>query len=1076
MHLMISDPSFLTLQWQIITLSSELIYQDMIFIILRMVVILSIFRNVSSTINVTIGLLAPLTGARVLGDSLFHLVEDTFILIKNDPNFSEIKRHDVNFVYKFRDTACDIGQGLYELVSVMDFHAGKDHKIDTFIGPVCDELCMAAGHLAKQWNIPMVSFGCAEKSLSDNNLYSTFARVSTPYLEMEMFIEDTIKHFGWHRLIIAEGSEKIWRESAEHIDVKLEKKGYDVNLLSIYNDPVYLTHHLKVESYTTRVFLIYAYPRDVIGILCAANELGLLNGEYAFLTVDFGLAFHDSDLTCPINVTDGVLDFSFDILSAVNHLAHAEHEDEVAEEEAHEKIKNGIGLHLLSDAVYLYASALNKVLAKGYTPKNISMIMKNMQNVTITTPYGVFSTDENGTRMATFALYNIFNENFTQVAGFNSTQSRFFRNVSIIWPGGGTHKPLGRPACGWNKEYCITVQSNTYLIASVSAMAALVVLLCIAFVAIFIHLRRKRLLKEEMENMEWKISFCDLDTSSGRTFHSMCSKSSFLNDTRTSRSQSISIKTEMSGAQQIFTKTAKYQGSIVAIKHVNKAFVAITPSVIQEINQIRHLKHNNVFCLNGACVDPLNIYIVSTYYNKGSLLDVLSNSNIKLDWIFKLSFASDIAKGMIFIHDSVIESHGKLRSSNIYIDSRWMCKIGDLPMPNFCDGEKMCDDEKNSESFKLLWVAPELLRLVCFPPKGTQKGDIYAFAIILQEIILRATPYENETLEPNEIVQRVKTLESPPFRPKVPANAADRKILDLMRMCWEEIPMFRPNFSTILSVLKQANNGRKPNLVDQMMHMMEKYADHLEELVGERTRQLEEEQKKTDELLHRMLPPSIAHDLKYGKPIRPETVDCVTIFFSDIVQFTKLASESTAIEIVNFLNDLYTCFDTIIEHYDVYKVETIGDAYMVVSGLPVKNGLRHASEIATMALDLLSSVTTFEIRHRPNRQLQLRIGIHSGPVCAGVVGLKMPRYCLFGDTVNQASRMESSGLALRIHVSESCRDILEKLGGFQLTFRGQINMKGLGPVPTYFLTGKEGFTKELPSLNLAASLEDHEFK
>lgn len=121
--------------------------------------------------------------------------------------------------------------------------------------------------------------------------------------------------------------------------------------------------------------------------------------------------------------------------------------------------------------------------------------------------------------------------------------------------------------------------------------------------------------------------------------------------------------------------------------------------------------------------------------------------------------------------------------------------------------------------------------------------------------MLRATPYENETLEPYEIIQRVKAVESPPFRPKVPSNAADRKILDLMRMCWEEIPMFRPNFATIVSVLKQANNGRKPNLIDQMMHMMEKYADHLEELVGERTRQLEEEQKKTDELLHRMLPP-----------------------------------------------------------------------------------------------------------------------------------------------------------------------------------------------------------------------------
>ena len=97
------------------------------------------------------------------------------------------------------------------------------------------------------------------------------------------------------------------------------------------------------------------------------------------------------------------------------------------------------------------------------------------------------------------------------------------------------------------------------------------------------------------------------------------------------------------------------------------------------------------------------------------------------------------------------------------------------------------------------------------------------------------------------------------------------------------------------------------------------------------------------------------------------------------------------------------------------QVETIGDAYMVVSGLPVRNGNVHAREIARMSLALLNAVLSFKIRHRPNEQLKLRIGIHTGYVVAGVVGLKMPRYCLFGDTVNTSSRMESNGLRKFIH-------------------------------------------------------------
>ena len=141
---------------------------------------------------------------------------------------------------------------------------------------------------------------------------------------------------------------------------------------------------------------------------------------------------------------------------------------------------------------------------------------------------------------------------------------------------------------------------------------------------------------------------------------------------------------------------------------------------------------------------------------------------------------------------------------------------------------------------------------------------------------------------------------------------------------------------------------------------------------------------------------SVAEALKLGNTVPPETFDNVTIYFSDIVGFTTISHYSSPIEVVQLLNDLYTLFDEILSGYDAYKVETIGDAYMVVSGLPIRNGNRHAGEIATFALDLLHNCGKFQIKHLPGVPLRLRIGIHSGACVAGVVGLKMPRYCLFG--------------------------------------------------------------------------------
>lgn len=153
---------------------------------------------------------------------------------------------------------------------------------------------------------------------------------------------------------------------------------------------------------------------------------------------------------------------------------------------------------------------------------------------------------------------------------------------------------------------------------------------------------------------------------------------------------------------------------------------------------------------------------------------------------------------------------------------------------------------------------------------------------------------------------------------------------------------------------------------------------------------------------------------------------------------------------------IHICISCIeyIERFLITQVETIGDAYMVVSGLPVRNGTRHAMQIARMSLALLKAVHTFKIRHRPEESLRLRIGLHSGPCVAGVIGMKMPRYCLFGDTVNTASRMESNGEALKIHLSEQTKALLENYDTFDLVERGVLDVKGKGKMKTYWLEGE----------------------
>jgi len=213
---------------------------------------------------------------------------------------------------------------------------------------------------------------------------------------------------------------------------------------------------------------------------------------------------------------------------------------------------------------------------------------------------------------------------------------------------------------------------------------------------------------------------------------------------------------------------------------------------------------------------------------------------------------------------------------------------------------------------------------------------------------------------------------------------------------------------------------------------------------------LSKEQEQTERLLLNVLPKPIAERLKHSQETIAENFADATVLFADLVNFTQIAASLSPIELVNLLNQIFSTFDRLSEHYDLEKIKTIGDAYMVVGGVP-KQRPDHAQAIAAMALDMQTELAQFNTIN--GRTLTMRIGIHSGPVIAGVIGIKKFIYDLWGDTVNIASRMESQGVAGQIQVTASTYARLQDHYAFKP--RGCVPIKGKGRMHTYFLLGRK---------------------
>ncbi|XP_004701339.1 guanylate cyclase 2G-like [Echinops telfairi] len=1023
----------------------------------------------------------PLSVQR-LGAGLQLAIEQVSLELAPRGNFS--------WEFTYTRTSCSAKEALAVFINQV-----QREQIAALFGPACPEAAEVIGLLASEWNIPMFDFVGHTEKLESHSLYDTCVKLVPPMQEMGEVLQKTLQYLGWKHIGMFggysgatswDGLDELWRVVEKKLKAQFTLTAH---VTHTNQDPASLQENLRRMAAVARVIILICSAQEAHAILLAAESLGLNTGEFVFIILQrVEDSFWKEALTYQKgarspNIYESVLLLTFSTSGkgpgdegfwkqVYRRLRSPPFNSSISSEEQVSPYSA-----YLHDAALLYAQAVWEMKEAGRDFRDGRQLVRTLQGPNRTALQGITGPVTVGSRGERRMDYLV---NILQKSGNGSVWLPFLhydsdqkvirptRNFSTMtWPRGSL--PEDRPGCGFHNELCDTEPAFTDVSAMILKLTVLTVVLGAAGTGLILRLRRGRGQRQH-EDIWWQINYDDITL--------LPQNKSSQRGTPVSRGNLGSASSVISGDLSSFVKSQQgeelfyaplglYQGNHVAIHYVDEQAEAWIrkSSVRQEIRLMCRLRHDNIVPLFGICTEAPNLCIVTQYCKKGSLKEVLGNSDIELDWIFKLSFAYDIANGLAFLHGSPLRTHGNLKPSTCLVDGRLQVKLSGFGLWMLKYGATERTYNERTDYSELYWTAPELLRLPEVPCAGTPKGDVYSFAVLLWQLLHHPAggPFDDLHAEPTEIINRIRNpTAATPLRPSVSKERGSESVVAMMRACWDESPEKRPTFSSIKKALRETSPKGHVSILDSMVSKLEVYANHLEEVVEERTHQLMAEKRKVEKLLARMLPSFIGEQLIAGKSVEPEHFDSVTIFFSDIVGFTKLCSRSSPLQVVKLLNDLYSLFDNIIKVYDVYKVETIGDAYMVASGLPIRNGIRHADEIATMSLHFLSATVHFQIGHMPEEKLKVRIGLHTGPVVAGVVGITMPRYCLFGDTVNMASRMESGSLPLRIHVSQSTAGVLLKLGGYDLQERGTIQVKGKGAQTTFWLKGKEGLTFLLP--------------
>ncbi|XP_055353998.1 atrial natriuretic peptide receptor 1-like [Paramacrobiotus metropolitanus] len=967
-----------------------------------------------------------------------------------------------------RTTCADLSDNAVRLVSEWHYGQRKKNDLTVFIIPACVETTEMP-YFQSQWNNVWISTTSVSPQIRNRQLYPTWIGLNYfPLSQCSQLYVALLNKYAWTSVffVIDTASPPFYSLLATALLGELRKdRSMSITVRSIATTPgkpygqfASLLDDIRQDS---RVVLYFGHAAFLREFLVTAAAKQMTNGEYVYIAVEsmknkmLGLMhwrYNDSN--------DEVAFQAFQSLLVVQPRNIYDGPNPTLGGEFVKRSQRDYNFtYSLAD------QALNDSLSAGENPADLTGItlVKYMLNRTFTDDNGggTIYVDGNGQRRADFIISYFTSggsrQPFMQKLGKFDDLEEVTRLT--IWAN-ATFPPPNEPFCGYmnQKKVCQPERDTRLIRNTILSLVGAMVIVAVAM-TVYIRKEKRKTVERILYDPWWQVTIASIPVakrhqSSVSTFFAPGPGKNVHDDSQTN---------EVQESNQSF---AVYRGKSVRMVKIGRRDYSVTfqemsthHSLLVLLRKFYRLEHQNLCRFLGIAIslDKSGVYTICAATEcppRGTLRDIHSSLATR-DFAFISSLIVDYLEALCFLHQSPLRYHGRITPLTCWIDKHFTLKITNygfdrlsIELCTSCEKMEPVSDSELTEP--LYWLTQE--KPNPDDTKAMQALDVFSSGFIIYEILTNGALFHKfQALtkdELNELVSRNGNL----YHGAVEfTNFAAFE--SLLRSCWIADPQQRPSMPRLRSRIADISpllTLSRTKLIDKIYKRLSDYSEDLENLVANRTYNLQEEMSKCDAIIGQFLPRSIVKQLRVGRDVMPELFDSVTVMFTDLSGFVDFVEANSPESTISLIGDTEACFDRLSTRCDVYKVEAVGDSYLVASGLPERIGDNHVQRIAFFALKLME----FESQLTFLRALRFKVGLHSGPCAAGVLGLRRLRYCLFGDTVNLASRMCSQGLPGRVHVSSESKTLLENFPEYSVDRRGTLAIKGTFEMTTVLrLTG-----------------------